>query len=197
MNPICPKDKTSWRREMRRRLTALGPRARSEASDAICLRLRSLAEFASAQTLLAFRPLQDEPAIWPAILGLLEQGRRVAFPARDPANDRYVLRTAPRHGEPWIQGPFAILEPPMTSPTIDGNQLDFALVPGLGFAADGSRLGRGRGYMDRLLASITGFKCGVAFDEQLVETLPSEPHDVPLDCILTPSREWRRPRERP
>jgi 5-formyltetrahydrofolate cyclo-ligase len=43
---------------------------------------------------------------------------------------------------------------------------------------------------------LKGFRCGVAYDEQLVDDLPAEPHDIRCDCILTPSREWRRTRAR-
>jgi 5-formyltetrahydrofolate cyclo-ligase len=62
------------------------------------------------------------------------------------------------------------------------------LAPGVGFDAAGGRLGRGRGFYDRLLAHISGIKCGVAFDPQLVERIPMERHDARMNCILTPTR---------
>ncbi|HLP77584.1 MAG TPA: 5-formyltetrahydrofolate cyclo-ligase, partial [Candidatus Paceibacterota bacterium] len=68
------------------------------------------------------------------------------------------------------------------------NQLDLVLVPGVAFDACGRRLGRGKGFYDRLLADTRGIKCGVAFDEQIVTGIPVEPHDVLVDCILTPTR---------
>jgi 5-formyltetrahydrofolate cyclo-ligase len=52
----------------------------------------------------------------------------------------------------------------------------------------GHRLGRGGGYYDRLLAMFGGPACGVAFDRQIVERVPAGPHDVQLNCILTPTR---------
>jgi len=61
-------------------------------------------------------------------------------------------------------------------------------VPGLGFDLSGHRLGRGRGYYDRLLAGIAGVKCGVAFDPQVVAQIPAERHDVNMNFILTPTR---------
>ena len=70
------------------------------------------------------------------------------------------------------------------------NRLDFVLVPGVAFDLDGRRLGRGKGYYDRLLATVTGAACGVAFDRQIVPRVPSEPHDARLNCILTPTR-WQ------
>jgi 5-formyltetrahydrofolate cyclo-ligase len=68
------------------------------------------------------------------------------------------------------------------------NQLDFLLVPGVAFDRSGRRLGRGKGFYDRLLAGVTGMKCGVAWDEQIVHELPAEPHDIAMDLMLTPSR---------
>ena len=69
------------------------------------------------------------------------------------------------------------------------NSLDLVLVPGLGFDAAGHRLGRGRGFYDRLLVQIAGTKCGVAFDEQMRPSIPAEQHDILLNCILTPT-QW-------
>jgi ribonuclease Y len=56
-----------------------------------------------------------------------------------------------------------------------------ALVPGVGFDAAGHRLGRGRGYYDRILAGVAGTRCGVAFDEQLAGPIPAEPHDIDFE----------------
>jgi len=62
------------------------------------------------------------------------------------------------------------------------------LIPGIAFDLHGRRLGRGKGFYDRLLTEIRGVKCGIAFDEQIVEKIPVEPHDVRMDFILTPTR---------
>jgi 5-formyltetrahydrofolate cyclo-ligase len=64
----------------------------------------------------------------------------------------------------------------------------FVVSPGLAFAVDGRRLGRGKGFYDRMLAAVDGLTCGVAFDEQLVEELPVDPHDIRVSWILTPTR---------
>jgi 5-formyltetrahydrofolate cyclo-ligase len=62
------------------------------------------------------------------------------------------------------------------------------LVPGRAFDRAGTRLGRGGGAYDRILAGLQAPKIGVAFACQLVENLPREPHDVPMDAVVT-SRE--------
>jgi len=92
-------------------------------------------------------------------------------------------------------GQFGIREPTETCPEIPLNRLDLILVPGVAFDLHGRRLGRGKGFYDQLLAAVRGRTCGVAFDEQIVNEVPVEPHDVVLNCILTPSRWFEfRPR---
>jgi 5-formyltetrahydrofolate cyclo-ligase len=56
------------------------------------------------------------------------------------------------------------------------------------FDLHGRRLGRGKGFYDRLLARTRGTKCGVAFDEQIVAKITVEPHDAQVNCLLTPTR---------
>jgi len=68
---------------------------------------------------------------------------------------------------------------------------DFILLPLLGFTEHGARLGYGGGYYDRTLADLrkthTVFACGIGFDAQKMATIPTGPHDIQLDALLTPS----------
>ena len=70
-------------------------------------------------------------------------------------------------------GQFGVLEPRAACPAVPLNALDLILVPGVGFAPDGRRLGRGKGYYDRLLAGFQGTKCGIAFDWQVAMEIPA------------------------
>jgi len=84
-------------------------------------------------------------------------------------------------------GPLGILAP--IGDTAWNEPVDVAIVPGLGFTTSGDRLGFGAGYYDRWLADQDEMtKIGVAFDYQIVERVPHEPHDVPMDLITTESR---------
>jgi 5-formyltetrahydrofolate cyclo-ligase len=58
----------------------------------------------------------------------------------------------------------------------------------MAFDLHGNRLGRGKGFYDRLLAETSGVKCGVGYDFQLLEKIPAEPHDAKVDFIFTPTR---------
>ena len=67
------------------------------------------------------------------------------------------------------------------------------LIPGLAFTPRGLRLGRGRGYYDRLLAAHPGgIRVGLAFDCQILPDLPHSPWDIPMDWVLTPTRSMPR-----
>ena len=184
----APAAKLVLRRRLRAEVAALSPEERARESALLCGRLREQAMWRAARSILFFVPLRDEPDVWPLLLEALAEGRQVVLPRHSFEEDGYVgslLRDATSDLRP---GPFGILEPSSACPTFPLKQLDFALVPGIGFALNGGRLGRGKGYYDRLLTDVPGFKCGVAFGRQVVAELPTEPHDVQLNGILTPTR---------
>ncbi|MEI4273087.1 5-formyltetrahydrofolate cyclo-ligase [Klenkia sp. LSe6-5] len=92
-----------------------------------------------------------------------------------------------------VEGRFGLLEP--TGPRLPPEALGEAsvvVVPALATGRDGGRLGRGAGFYDRALrhASPDAVLVGVVFDEELLPTVPTEPHDVRLHAVVTPSRGW-------
>jgi 5-formyltetrahydrofolate cyclo-ligase len=89
-------------------------------------------------------------------------------------------------GEPLEKGPLGILQPGLTLPVVD--KVDVFIVPATGFALDGTRLGRGAGYYDSTLTAMGGVRVGFTFDCCVVDALPSDPWDVPMDWIVTESR---------
>lgn len=141
---------------------------------------------------MLYAPRADEPDIWPMAGEALGNGKSVALPRHDAGIGGYIAAQI-RHIEHDIRiGRFGIREPDDGCAVMALNRLDLILVPGVAFDLQGRRLGRGKGFYDQLLANVRGLICGVAFDEQVVAELPVEPHDVHLDCILTPTR-WIEP----
>jgi 5-formyltetrahydrofolate cyclo-ligase len=95
-----------------------------------------------------------------------------------------------RPGEPLQKSPFGVLEPLPTALEVSPTLI---LVPLLGFDSRLHRLGYGKGHYDRLLATRGNARAvGLAFAEQEVAALPVEPHDVPLDAVVTPAGVHRR-----
>lgn len=193
--------KAAVRARLRAAVAGLAPEAKAAASARLCARVLASMPWRTARAVLLFCPLPDEPDVRPLIEAAWGAGKRVALPrfrggttpAASGASAPGGVYEAGLVEQGWAglrPGRFGILEPAPEASTVSLNQLDLVLVPGVGFAPDGSRLGRGRGFYDRLLASASGLKCGAGFDEQMVAELPVGAHDIHLDCILTPSRGW-------
>jgi len=85
-----------------------------------------------------------------------------------------------------LPGNFSILEPFPALPEIPPAAIDAFICPGLAFDNNGGRLGRGKGYYDRILkkARPDALKIGVCFPEQLVPDTFSEPHDIHMDAVI-------------
>lgn len=184
--------KAALRRDVRALLKerSVEQRARDSA------RARSLFEqqaaWQSARSIFFYAPLPEELDIWPLLIDSLAAGKTVCLPRFDPATQRYVACEIRDVAKDIVSGQFGIREPVERCVAVPLNQLDLVLVPGVAFDPCGHRLGRGKGFYDRLLADASGVHCGVAFDEQIVAEIPLEPHDVSVHCILTPTR-WIQP----
>ena len=181
--------KESLRRELRaenRRRDA----ERSAASGQIVLRLKEQPLWKNSRSILFFSLLPGEPDLRTLCQEAIASGKAVAFPRYIEATDSYRAFQITDSCHDFMPGKFGIPEPNSSCAELPLNKLDFVLVPGLGFSLSGARLGRGKGYYDRLLASVSAVRCGVAFDWQIVAELPIEPHDILLDCLVTPSL-WR------
>lgn len=83
-----------------------------------------------------------------------------------------------------VPGYRGILEPSEEAPIVPDEEIELAVVPGLAFDPAGHRLGRGKGYYDRLLPRLHCPKLGLAFSCQILDEIPIEPHDVALDKII-------------
>jgi 5-formyltetrahydrofolate cyclo-ligase len=188
MNALPATDKAAIRKQVRQALGALSAEERRLGSLSIGSQIRESEVWRKAGNVLMFSPLPDEPDIWPLAELALTQGKLLALPRFIAGEDRYEAARVESLEEDLTTGAFGVREPLARCPSVPLKPLDLLLVPGVAFEAGGRRLGRGKGYYDRLLAGTGGCKLGVAFDCQVVEMLPLEPHDVVLNCIVTPAR---------
>jgi len=179
--------KASLRQQVRERLNAITPQQRGAASLQICSRLRQQAIWKSAGSILFFAPLPTEPDIWPLLEEALAARKTVALPRFSPVTKSYLAARIQDLERDLRRGQLGIREPTEACAEFPLSRLDLVLVPGVAFDLHGRRLGRGKGFYDRLLADMRGVKCGVAFDEQIVGNVPVGPLDIQLDCILTPT----------
>jgi 5-formyltetrahydrofolate cyclo-ligase len=187
MPDTLSEQKATLRAAMRQTLRSFAPEAQATASAAIRERLIRLPIWQKAGAVLLFAPTTGEPDVGPLLRVALDSGKHVALPRFVAATGRYEAARIMDSARDLAPGQFGILEPTPFCKVAELKQLDLVLVPALAFDGHGRRLGRGKGFYDRLLAEVSGTTCGVAFDQQLVPALPVESHDVHLNCILTPS----------
>jgi 5-formyltetrahydrofolate cyclo-ligase len=185
---ILNEQKAALRREIRAAIKKIPPAARAAASAQLCARLKEQTFWKNAGSVLFFAPLPDETDVWPLLQETVTGGKIVALPRLDPADQTYMARRVQNPQNEITIGPFGIREPEPGCTEIAMSRLDLILVPGVAFDVCGHRLGRGRGFYDRLLAEVCGVKCGLAFNEQIVPTIPVKAHDVRMDFIITPTR---------
>lgn len=181
-------EKSELRQKLRSILLEVTDAEAREASLQACALLRKQSVWGNARSVLFYSALSGEIDLTDLLEEGLEQGKTIALPrynAETKAYDAFEIRDFPAD---CASGKFGISEPMRHCPPFPLKQLDLALVPGVGFDPVGFRLGRGQGFYDRLLAGINGVKCGVAFDQQIVDRIPGEPHDIRMNCILTPTR---------
>jgi len=185
--------KSNLRAHIRARLENISEAVR--AVESIELRERLQAQIPSAHTILFFAPLPDELDVWPMLELALATGTNCALPFFDAEKNTYGAKRLKNLAADIVLGKFGVREPAATCEEIPLNKFDLVLVPGLAFDSSGHRLGRGKGFYDRILAEASGIKCGICHNFQLLEKIPTEVHDVPVDFIFTPSRSVRRKKQ--
>jgi 5-formyltetrahydrofolate cyclo-ligase len=177
--------KAELRREMRQRLRVpAGERA--EKSSAIVARIAGHPAFAAAANVALFDALPSEPdtsGLW-----LEKRGERCFCYPRVIGEEIAFYRVRTLDELTTAAWNPALREPARDAASaVASAEIDVILVPGLAFTRDGQRLGRGGGFYDRLLVQLPAhtLKLGVCFDFQIVERLPSEPHDQRVDAVVT------------
>ncbi len=140
--------KSEVRQEIRRRKAACSAEERAVLSRQVTAKLVATPQWQHAHTVLLYHSLPDEVATHQLITEALSAGKRVLLPV--VVGDDLELRFLPTP-DALREGAFHILEP-TGAPFTDYAAIDLAVIPGVAFTPDGRRLGRGRGYYDRLLA---------------------------------------------
>jgi 5-formyltetrahydrofolate cyclo-ligase len=168
-------------------------RALSEADYAaksalIHARLLALPEVAAARTVHIYWPMtaRREVDTRPLVAALHARGVRVLLPVVVPRTPGAPprLRHGPFEGEDRLRPtPWGLYEP--TGPEADLDALDLVVVPALGAGRNGHRLGHGAGYYDAFLAETGACTVCPVWAACLVDRVPAEPHDRPVDVVVT------------
>jgi len=170
-------EKTRWRNHFKTLLQKESPHSSATIQHQICDQLTSY--------------LHDKKGVWAGYLALpLEPDLSPVF-RHAPHIEWAFPRMEANHltfyiSQNFIKGPFGVMEPSEDSQKLHLGELTGVLVPGLGFNKKGRRLGKGRGFYDKALATYSGPKVGVCFGCQVVDDeLPTEEHDISVDALVT------------
>ena len=182
------------RKETVARILAMDHADRTCQQEAIESFFFDLSGFANAETVLLYVSAFPEEIATKRLLEISrEMGKRVLCPRVDRVRGLRLFEVTEGRSA-LVPGAMGIPEPRLDLPEIKPDQVDWALVPGITFDVRGYRLGRGKGYYDRLLPSLRpdAVSWALAFDPQWVDAVPVEPHDHPLHGIASPGRRYER-----
>lgn len=174
--------KTELRRQSHARLAQISPATKAVAAENIRTHISRLIHWPQTRIVAAYMNLPSEPDLQP--LRWAEQ-HTVLLPRIE---GKHLVFYAVQRNEQLQRGSFGIMEPdPTQCEPANFRAAEMIFVPGLAFTTSGQRLGRGRGYYDRILAVLPPqtLRLGVCFHCQLVKNLPTEPHDHPVHSVLT------------
>ena len=185
------KRKGEIRAVMKARRKALTPEARRAASEIICAKLAvdtdiglRIDPFDGWSPVAVYLASSQEIDLSPFIRKMLATGVKVVAPRWN--GETYELAVLKGLDDAHLRkGPMGILEP-AEAEIVSPEDVEVWLVPGLAFTRNGKRLGYGGGWYDRLLADApkTAWKIGIAHAFQVVDDLPSEPHDIMLSKVV-------------
>ncbi len=192
MSEATHDNKKALRNELRQRLRRIGEDELAERSHAAAQRLFDEPVFDRARVVMIFLSMPNEIDTRPIALRCWQRQKTVTAP---------LVHFEQRHMIPVVirslNDPMDTDERGLSNPVEGGpmpiEDIDLLIVPGLGFDPQGHRIGRGAGFYDRFLSQ-PGFRAttfGLSFDEQVVDTVPTQAHDVPLDGLITDRRTLR------
>ncbi len=170
------------RQTIAQRKQAIRPEEKEQLSLLALSKLERLPEFEKAETVLLYHALPDELQT-AAFIQKWENRKRLLLPV--VAGEELLIK--PYRKDKTVTGPFGIIEPE-GEPVTRMETIDLAIIPGVAFSPKGTRMGRGKGYYDRLLEKLTCPRIGICYELQVSEEVPAEPHDKPMDIIVTPER---------
>ncbi len=174
-------DKKQIRRYIREFKLTLSYQEAKIKAQLVFAEIESMDQFMNARTVLAFWSLPDEIDTHDFVIKWAAEKRMVL-----PVVVGNELELRCYKGIEYLEksSGFGIMEP-KTGDLVDPATIDFAIIPGVAFDRQGNRLGRGKGFYDRTLPKlVNAVKVGVAYEFQLIDSIPVAEHDIPVDIVI-------------
>lgn len=171
--------KTEIRKKIRDLKVLMTEMDRLAAADSVFERLEHTAAFMLAENILMYHSLPDELETV-RFLKKWNGKKRFFLPRVAGVN----LELLP-YNESNLKDGYNHIQEPSGSDVFPVEDIEMIVVPGIAFDRKGRRLGRGKGFYDRLLAGSKATKIGIGYEFQLVDEVPTESHDIPMDIVIT------------
>ena len=173
------------KKELRRQIRELKRAMTSEQIDAASARLGELflncAQYKEAKTIYGYLPYNQEVRTVPMLEQAMKDGKRVAVPKCYGEEMRFIYMDDLSK----VEKGYANIPEPIADDPVADDKTALVLMPGMAFTKDGKRMGYGGGFYDKFLASEPDHPTvALCYDFQMVEDLPTEDYDIPVDCVL-------------
>lgn len=172
--------KSFIRSEIKAKLSAISDKAKQ--AEAVNKKLIEVSSLLDYKNILVFMPLKDEIDIIDFIKHLLKEQKNVFIPVSYDDGIMRFYRLKDVHL--LTAGKYGISEPERTDEYIYDSS-DLIIVPGVAFDESFNRMGRGKAYYDNFLRDKALTKIAVCYNEQLLESIPVEKHDIKMDYVIT------------
>ncbi len=183
-------EKQKVRKTIKTSLEQLSEEKRVEYTNQISAQLFELIEWKQAKVIGITIAIPPEIPTLHMIEQAWREGKEVVVPKCNPENKTMQFKkiTTFEQLESVYSG---LLEPVESTLEINADEIDLLIVPGLAFTKEGYRLGFGGGYYDRFLSKYNGPTIALAYECQLIDELPIELHDIPVQLVVTNHKVFR------
>ena len=174
-------DKINFRKQFLQIRNEISEVDQAKKSQNICLQIVQLEVFKKAKHILIYYPLKNEVDLRPHLsFDLIKNWYLPKI-----INQTEFIALPFKHISDLEQSKYPFFEPRGSLEESKDHLIDLIFVPGIAFDISGNRLGMGKGYYDRYLNKARNIlKIGVAFKEQIVNTVPTERHDIQMDMVI-------------
>ncbi len=178
--------KDRLRLEMQECLLGIGSKSRSEKSKKACQNLIETEQFQNASAIMIYLSLPHEVDTTAAVLAAWQLGKIIAVP-KISWQHKHMIPVQIDTLDTGFSTSVAGLRNPIKGIPVPPEQIDLVVAPALGFDRKGNRLGRGGAYYDKFFANekLKAPRCGFAFAEQLIESIPVTERDEPVNFLVT------------
>ena len=164
------------KKELRAKLS----QARPHSSKGLTQQLAAIVSSTGVKTIASYVPLANEPDV--------TEFNRLAAQSANLVLPRIIGDSLEFASGEQVRGPLGIYEP--TGEVVELASIGLMILPALAVDEMGNRLGKGKGFYDRVLGSFKGLSVAVVFESEVIEAVPSEPHDQRVAMIASPLRTF-------